>query len=229
MSRERIHRLSPIRLAPILARPRKSAIYRRMRRLVPDVTDMLSGLIAASARNGEFAKPRPVERWDPPYCGEIDMLIRADGTWFYNGSPIGRAALVRLFASILRKDDDRYVLVTPVEKVGIKVEDAPFLATAMRVEETPEGETFVFETNVGDVTRASPSHPLRFERGAHDGVKPYVHVRGGLWARLTRSLAHDLVGIAVEREKDGEAWLGIASGGGFFPMCPASDMAEMGA
>jgi hypothetical protein len=204
-----------------------------MRILAPDVTDTLSGLIAASARNGEFAKPRPVERWDPPYCGEIDMLIRADGTWFYQGSPIGRAALVRLFASILRKDHDRYVLVTPVEKVGIKVEDAPFLATAMHVEEAAAGETFVFETNVGDVTRAGPAHPLRFARGAHDGVKPYVHVRGGLWARLTRSLAHDLVGVALEREHEGEAWLGIASGGSFFAMCkasevPSSDMAGTG-
>jgi uncharacterized protein len=199
-----------------------------MRPLAPDIADTLSGLIAASARTGELAKPRPVERWDPPYCGEIDMLIRADGTWFYNGSPIGRAALVRLFASILRKDRDGYVLVTPVEKVGIKVEDAPFLATAMRVEDASEAETFVFETNVGDVTRAGPSHPLRFERGAHEGVKPYVHVRGGLWARLTRSLAHDLIGVAVEREHEREAWLGIASGGTFFPMCRANDMAEMG-
>jgi hypothetical protein len=200
-----------------------------MRRLAPDTADTLSGLIAASARNGELAKPRPVERWDPPYCGEIDMLIRTDGTWFYNGSPIGRAALVRLFASILRKDGDRYVLVTPVEKVGTKVEDAPFLATAMHAQDAPEGETLVFETNVGDVTRAGPSHPLRFERGAHDGVKPYVHVRGGLWARLTRPLAHDLVDVAVEREQDDEAWLGICSAGAFFPMCRASDMAEMGA
>lgn len=204
-----------------------------MRPFAPDNADTLSGLIAASARNGESAKPRPVERWDPPYCGEIDMLIRTDGTWFYNGSPIGRAALVRLFASILRKDQDRYVLVTPVEKVGIKVEDAPFLATSMRMEDACEGETLVFETNVGDVTRAGPAHPLRFERGAHDGVKPYVHVRGGLWARLTRPLAHDLVGVAIEREHEGEAWLGIASGGSFFAMCkaselPANDMAEMG-
>ena len=110
-----------------------------MRRLAPDTADTLSGLIAASARNGELAKPRPVERWDPPYCGEIDMLIRTDGTWFYNGSPIGRAALVRLFASILRKDGDRYVLVTPVEKVGIKVEDAPFLATAMHARRRSRG------------------------------------------------------------------------------------------
>lgn len=196
--------------------------------LAPDPTDALSGLIAASARHGEVAKARPVERWDPPYCGEIDMLIRADGTWLYNGSPIGRAALVRLFASILRKDEDRYVLVTPVEKVGLRVEDVPFIATAMRTEVGSQGESFqtlVFETNVGDVTRAGPEHPMRFETGAHEGIKPYVQVRGGLWARLTRALSHDLIGIAVEHELKGEAWLGIASGGAFFPMCRASEMA----
>ena len=206
-----------------------------MDRLFPAPTDALSGLIAASARSGDVAKARPVERWNPPYCGEIDMVIRADGTWLYGGTPIGRAALVRLFASILRKDDDRYVLVTPVEKVGIQVEDAPFIATAMRRETLQGGisgggveaqESLVFETNVGDVTRAGTEHPLRFERGAHDGIKPYVHVRGGLWARLTRALAHDLFEIAVEHRDKGEDWLGIASGGAFFPMCRVSEMAE---
>jgi hypothetical protein len=194
--------------------------------IAPDAADTLSGLIAASARSGDLAKPRPVERWDPPYCGEIDMLIRADGTWLYNGSPIGRAALVRLFASILRKDEDRYVLVTPVEKVGIKVEDVPFLATGMRVETENDGATLIFETNVGDVTHAGPLHPLRFERGAHDGIKPYAHVRAGLWARLTRSLSHDLIDLAAEREQDGETWLGIASAGAFFRICKATEMAE---
>jgi len=192
-------------------------------------TDSLAGLIAASSRHADPAKPRPVERWNPPYCGEIDMLIRADGSWLYNGSPIGRAALVRLFASILRKDAERYVLVTPVEKVGIKVEDAPFVATAMR-REGAEGEDaggLVFETNMGDLTRAGAEHAMRFERGAHDGIKPYVHVRGGLWARLTRPLAHELVTLAVEREIDGEGWLGVASGNTFFPMCKASELAEM--
>jgi uncharacterized protein len=215
---------------PILAKTAKSSIYRNMDRLSPDTSDSLSGLIAASARHGDVAKARPVERWNPPYCGEMDMLIRADGTWFHNGSPIGRAALVRLFASILRKDEDRYLLVTPVEKVGIKVEDVPFIATSMRAESGSSGdgqlqESLLFETNVGDVTRAGPEHPIRFERGAHDGIKPYVHVRGGLWARLTRALSHDLVGIAVERQEKGENWLGVASGGAFFPMCRASDMA----
>jgi hypothetical protein len=203
-----------------------------MDRLSPAAADSLSGLIAASARHGDPAKARPVERWNPPYCGEIDMAIRSDGIWLYNGSPIGRAALVRLFASILRRDDDRYVLVTPVEKVGIKVEDVPFIATAMRREASGGStctapERLVFETNVGDVTQAGPEHPLRFERGAHDGIKPYVHVRGGLWARLTRTLAHDLVDMAEERREKGEDWLGVASGGAFFPICRVSEMAEV--
>jgi uncharacterized protein len=214
-----------------LAKTSKSAIYEPMDRSFPAPTDSLSGLIAASARNADAAKARPVERWNPPYCGEIDMLIRADGTWLYGGTPIGRAALVRLFASILRKDEECYVLVTPVEKVGIRVEDVPFIATAMRREVSSGSgneacECLVFETNVGDVTRAGTEHPLRFERGAHDGIKPYVHVRGGLWARLTRTLAHDLFDIAVERREKGEDWLGVASDGAFFPMCRVSEMAE---
>lgn len=192
----------------------------------PAAVDALSGLLAASAREGDPAKPRPVERWNPPYCGEIDMSISVDGVWFYNGSPIGRAALVRLFASILRKDEDRYVLVTPVEKVGIVVQDVPFIAVAMRREGGVRGGALVFETNVGDMTRAGPDHALRFEKGAHEGIKPYVHVRGGLWARLTRALTHDLIAIAVEREEKGENWLGVQSEGAFFPVCRASELAE---
>ena len=191
-----------------------------------DGLDALSGLLAASAREGHPAKPRPVERWNPPYCGEIDMMIRADGVWFYNGSPIGRAALVRLFASILRKDEDRYVLVTPVEKVGISVEDVPFIAVGMRNEVADRGRALVFETNVGDETRAGPDHPMRFAKGAHEGIKPYIHVRGGLWARLTRALTHDLIAIAVERRESGEIWLGVQSEGAFFPVCRASELAE---
>jgi hypothetical protein len=162
------------------------------------------------------------------------MRVRSDGTWFYNGSPIGRAALVRLFASILRKDEERYVLVTPVEKVGITVEDVPFIATAMRLEGEGARQALIFETNVGDATRAGPEHKMRFELGAHDGVKPYVHVRGGLWARLTRALTHDLIDIAAERrirlegQAQEEDFLGIASAGAFFPICRTSEMAGVG-
>ncbi len=172
------------------------------------------GLSALLVRAGDPAAPRPVERWNPAYCGEIDMRIAADGTWFYRGGPIGREALVRLFASILRREEDgRHVLVTPVEKVGIGVEDAPFLAVEMFAEGAGEAQTLTFRTNVGDVVAAGPQHPLRFavepETG---GLKPYVLVRGRLEALLTRPLAHELVNAAEERN----GRLGVWSGGAFF-------------
>jgi hypothetical protein len=172
------------------------------------------GLVALVAQAGKPAKSRPVDRWNPPYCGEIDMRIAADGTWFYRGSPIEREALVRLFASILRREPDRrYVLVTPVERVGITVEDAAFLAVEMAVEGAGSDRTLTFRTNVGDIVAAGPEHPFRFEaeRGT-GGMKPYLHVRGGLEALVTRSLALDLVALGDERA--GAA--GIWSGGAFF-------------
>ena len=129
--------------------------------------------------------------WNPPFCGDIDMRIAADGTWFYLGSPIGRPPLVQLFSSILRKDAERYVLVTPVERVGIKVDDAPFLAVEMRVEDGDDDSAF--RTNVDDWTSVDAEHPLRFENGAAEGVKPYVRVRGDLWALVKRALFYDLV------------------------------------
>lgn len=152
--------------------------------------------------------PAPVHLWHPPFCGDIDMRITADGTWFYQGTPISRPALVRLFASVLRKDPERYVLVTPAECVGIVVEDAPFAAVAMAEHEG----RLSFATNVGDEVEVGDEHPLRFETDADGGVKPYVLVRGGLWARLTRSLAIDLLDRAVE--KDGTAT--IRSGDAMF-------------
>src|SRR5215203_1363260 len=160
-----------------------------------------------AARKG----PPPVERWNPPYCGEIDMRIAADGTWFYNGTPIGRLALVKLFASVLRKDPDRHVLVTPVERVGIVVEDAPFAAVEMAVEGEGSGRIIAFRTNVDDLVRIDAAHPLRFERDPKDGIKPYVLVRGGLWARVTRALTYDLIELGVERGFEGRAMFGVAA------------------
>src|SRR5271155_2886640 len=118
----------------------------------------------------------PAPFWNPPDCGDIDMRIAADGTWFYCGSPIGRAALVQLFASIMRKEGDRYVLVTPVEKVGIRVDDAPFLAVEMSVGDEADEPQLTFRTNVEDIVTVDAEHPLRFERGASEGLKPYVKV-----------------------------------------------------
>lgn len=172
------------------------------------------GLAALVAEAGQTAPSRPVERWNPPYCGEIDIRIAADGTWFYRESAIGREALVRLFASILRLEaDGRHVLVTPVEKVGITVDDAPFLAVEVAAEGEGRDRLLTFRTNVGDIVAAGPEHPLRFvvERET-DGLKPYLNVRGGLEALATRALQSELVAIADE--KDGVA--GLWSGGAFF-------------
>ncbi|MDJ1159328.1 DUF1285 domain-containing protein [Chelatococcus sp. SYSU_G07232] len=175
---------------------------------------------------GGPATPRPVERWNPPYCGDIDMRVAADGTWFYSGTPIRRPALVKLFASILRKDPERYVLVTPVECVGIHVADVPFLAVEMAVTEAGGARTLHFRTNVDDVVAAGSDHPLRFATAEDGGLMPYVHVRGGLWARLTRALTHDLVALGEERMMGGANQFGVASGDAFFVMAPASEVSE---
>ncbi|MBL8587762.1 MAG: DUF1285 domain-containing protein [Methylobacteriaceae bacterium] len=166
----------------------------------------------------------PVHLWNPPYCGEIDMRIARDGTWFYRGSPIGRAPLVRLFSTILRKDPERYVLVTPVERVGVSVEDAPFLAVEMRVTQGERGRQIAFRTNVEDWTAAGPDHPLRFETGDAAGLKPYVHVRGDLWALVKRALFYDLAALGEVREVDGVRMFGVVSQGAFFPMQRADEL-----
>src|SRR5579883_3512302 len=180
--------------------------------------------IAGAAKAAGGRGPPPVHLWNPPYCGEIDMRIAADGTWFYNASPIGRLPLVQLFSSILRRDEDRYVLVTPVERVGIRVDDAPFLAVEMMAEQRPEGRRLSFRTNVEDVVAVDRDHPLRFERGAAEGLKPYVLVRDKLWALVKRALFYDLVALGETRRQGGEDWFGVASSGVFFPMARAAEL-----
>ncbi|MGO4333817.1 DUF1285 domain-containing protein [Labrys sp. KB_33_2] len=184
----------------------------------------LAGLTKAIKEAGKQAGARPVHLWNPPFCGDIDMRIAADGSWHYMKSPIGRIELVKLFASILRRDEDRYVLVTPVERVGIVVDDVPFVAVEMRVEEGASGRTLAFRTNVDDWTEAGPDHPMRFEIGASEGLKPYVHVRAGLWARVNRALYYDLADLGEVREIDGVAMFGVTSGGSFFAMAPADEI-----
>ena len=173
----------------------------------------LQSLIEAAGPPGA---PRPVEQWNPPYCGDIGLAICADATWLYRGSPIGRPALVKLFASILRKDaDGRTYLVTPAEKVEVAVEDAPFLAVEMAVEGEGADQVLVFRTNVDDVVRAGKEHPLRFvvqERSG--GLKPYVHVRGRLEALATRAVYAELMALAIERH----GGFGIWSGGIWWPL-----------
>lgn len=184
----------------------------------------LARLTEALGSDAKRKGPPPVERWNPPYCGEIDMRIAADGSWHYMGSPINRPALVKLFSTVLRKDPERYVLVTPVERVGIVVEDAPFLAVEMAVEGEGEKRQIAFRTNVDDLVQVDASHPLRFEQDEHGGVKPYVKVRGDLWALVTRALTLDLLALAEEREVEGQNLIGIAVGEAFFPIAPASDL-----
>jgi hypothetical protein len=183
----------------------------------------LKGLGEAAVRRRGRGPP-PVHLWNPPDCGDIDMRIAADGIWFYCGSPIGRLPLVRLFSSILRKDGDRYVLVTPVEKVGVRVDDAPFLAVEMRIEGRGAESRLTFRTNVEDVVTVDEQHPLRFERGAAEGLKPYVRVRDDLWALVKRALFYDLVDLGTTERRLDESWFGVRSSGVFFPMCPASEI-----
>lgn len=169
----------------------------------------------------------PVEQWNPPFCGDIDMKIAADGTWFYQKTPIGRPALVKLFASILKRENDRYFLVTPVEKVGIVIEDAPFLAVEMTVDRAAPDQALRFRTNVDEIVEAGPGHALRFEPEPETGgLKPYLHVRRDLWAKVTRALFYDLVELGEERDIDGKAMFGVASNGEFFPMAEASAVRE---
>jgi uncharacterized protein len=172
---------------------------------------------AAGARGRGLA---PVEQWQPPYCGDIGLKIRTDGVWLYRDSPIQREALVRLFASVLRKDaDGRTYLVTPAEKVDVAVGDAPFLAVGMRVRAAGRGQELIFTTNVGDIVACGPRHPLRFARQEPGGgCKPYVLVRGRLEALLTRALAFDLAELAVEEIRDGRPLAGVWSGGVLFPV-----------
>jgi len=182
-------------------------------------TNRISGLEALlKAQSGKG--PAPMERWDPPYCGDIGLRIRSDGTWAYRDSPIGRPALVKLFASVLRKDaDGRHYLVTPIEKVDVDVADAPFLAVEMEVRGSAREQTLVFRTNVDDVVEAGPAHPLRFEiEPGSQGLKPYLLVRGRLEALVTRAVYYDLVELAVG-EDDG---LGLWSDGAFFVMPAAA-------
>ena len=191
------------------------------------------GIAAFAARLGAEAGgrgPAPVESWNPPFCGDIDMRIAADGTWWYAGSPIGREAMVRLFASVLRRDSDgKTYLVTPVEKCGIQVDDVPFLAVDLAVDGDGEDQVLMFRTNVGDVVTADAGHPLRFAHDAHNaGLKPYVLVRGRLEARLTRSTLYDLVELGSESEVDGRPWFGVWSSGRFFPIVAACELERLG-
>jgi hypothetical protein len=185
--------------------------------------EAIAGVARAAARKG----PPPVHLWNPPFCGDLDMRIASDGTWFYLKTPIGRAALVKLFASVLKREGDEYFLVTPVEKCGITVEDAPFLAVELKAEQGKQGQLLHFRTNVDDWVACGREHALRFEPEPETGgLKPYLHVRRDLWAKVTRALFYDLVELGEEREIDGERMFGVASEGEFFAMAPAASLRD---
>ena len=181
---------------------------------------------AAAKTQGKSAGPPPVDRWNPPFCGDIDMEIKSDGTWYYMGTPIGRAPLVRLFSTVLRKDDDgKTYLVTPVEKVGIRVQDAPFLAVEMSELERNGQQVLTFRTNVGDVVEAGAEHPLRFVvHGENHELKPYLHVRGRLEALISRAVMYELVELGEIVEVDGTEMFSVRSGGEVFPVMPAGEL-----
>ncbi|MFK8329426.1 DUF1285 domain-containing protein [Pseudomonas sp. BJa5] len=161
----------------------------------------------------------PVHLWNPDFCGDIDMRIARDGTWYYLGTPIGRKPMVRLFSTIIRRDGDDYFLVTPVEKVGIKVDDAPFVAVALDVQGSGEQQVLRFTSNVEDQVEAGPEHPLRFEIDAStQEPSPYVHMRSNLEALIHRNVFYQLVELAVPRQIDGQEWLGVWSAGTFYPI-----------
>jgi hypothetical protein len=189
-----------------------------------------SGLdaLAGAARNAGQKGLPPVHLWNPPFCGDLDMRIAADGTWFYLKTPIGRPALVKLFSSVLKREGDKYFLVTPVEKVGITVDDAPFTAVEMKAEGEDATRTLSFRTNVDEWVTCGKDHALRFEPEEETGgLKPYLHVRSDLWALVTRALFYDLVELGEERDVNGQRMFGVWSGSEFYAMAPASSLAGL--
>ena len=163
--------------------------------------------------------PAPVHLWNPDFCGNIDMRIARDGTWFYQGTPIGRKPRFKLFSNIIRRDGDDYFLVTPVEKVGIHVDDAPFVAVTLEVQGQGESQVLRFTTHVDDVVEAGLEHPLRVVTDpVTQEPSPYLRVRTNLEALVHRNVFYQLVELAVSRPINGSHWLGVWSGGVFFPI-----------
>jgi hypothetical protein len=188
-------------------------------------TGALDGIADHARKQGSKKGPPPVHLWNPPFCGDLDMRIATDGTWHYLKTPIGRPALVKLFASVLKREEDKYFLVTPVEKCGITVDDAPFLAVEMKIDDGAEGRVLNFRTNVDDWVACGPEHRLRFEPEPDTGgLKPYLHVRCDLWAKVTRALFYDLVELGEERDVEGRRMFGVASAGEFYAMAPAESL-----
>ena len=192
-------------------------------------TNALEALVARAGANGKSLPP--VDKWEPDFCGDLDIVIKRDGTWFYLGTPIGRAPLVRLFSTVLRKDEDgKTYLVTPVEKIGITVEDAPFVAVEMNADGDGDQQVLTFRTNVGDLVEAGLENPIRFEiTGETDQLKPYLLVRGRLEALLARPVMYELINQGEELEYEGKSMFALRSKGVVFPVMPAQQLAELSA
>jgi hypothetical protein len=190
----------------------------------------LEGLLR-SLEQGPGGMPRrslpPVERWNPPFCGEIDMRIAADGQWFYMGTPIGRPKLVRLFASVLVREGDAYRLVTPVEKVGIRVDDAPFQAVEMATDGEGAALALSFRNRVDEALSHGTDNGIRFDSDRLGGLRPYVHVRRNLWARVTLALTYDLLALGGAEQHGGQAMFGVRAGGAFWPAVAASEVEDL--
>jgi hypothetical protein len=183
----------------------------------PNLSKVAAAAEAAPRRRGL----PPVHLWNPPHVGEIDIVIRKDGSWVHEGGVIGREALVRLFSTILRKDPDGTYLVTPQEKLRVTVEDAPFVA--VRVDR--EGQALRFLTNVGDEVEAGPGHPIRVQSDAAGEPRPYIHVRNGLEALITRPVFYELAELAEERPTAQGREFGVSSNGAWFPLGAAEAQA----
>lgn len=195
----------------------------KTQKIVKPAAESLANAARAASRKG----PPPVHLWNPDFCGDLDMRIARDGTWFYLGTPIGRKPLVKLFASIIRRDGDRYFLVTPVEKVGIIVDDAPFVAVDFEAKGSGDAQTLTFTTNVDDVVVAGPEHPIRVVRDADSGEpSPYVLIRRNLEALIDRKSFYRLIDLCIHREVSGTMWFGLWSDGTFFPIIASADLEE---
>ena len=182
--------------------------------------------IAAAARAAIKSKTSPpVMDWNPPFCGDLDIRIARNGTWFYLGTPIGRFELVKLFSSILKIEDGKYFLVTPIEKVGIKVDDAPFVAVDFNEIEITGEKALKFETQVGDEVIASDKNPIRVVRDAvSDEPAPYIHIRNGLDALIDRKTFYRLIDIGQHKKYENDDWFGIESASAFFPIIKSEEL-----
>ena len=184
--------------------------------VTPDAEGLVASITAAKTRGLP-----PVHLWNPPFCGDLDMRIARDGTWFYQGTPLGRPGLVKLFSSILKREEGKYFLVTPVEKVGSTVDDAPFVAQDFEASGEGEAQVLTFTTHVDDVAVAGPDHPIRVVRDAETGEpSPYILIRADLEALIDRKSFYRLVDLGVHHD----GWFGVWSGGEFFGIIPSEEL-----